>query len=73
MRLPPLIAFGALPLTVLGALFLGTVLFPARPECHADRIDFVRFGGITYVNYEYLTGYTTEGPDPSILERSWRG
>jgi hypothetical protein len=67
MPLPPLAAFAVLPLVVFGALFLGPILFPARPECHADRTDFVRFGGITYMSYEYLTPYTTDRPDPSVL------
>jgi hypothetical protein len=67
MRIPPLIAFGSLPLAVFGAFFLGPILSPARPKCHADWIDFVSFGGITYVSNEYLTGDSTERPDPSVL------
>jgi hypothetical protein len=67
MRVPPLIAFTTLPVALFGALFIGPILFPARPECHKDWTDFVRFGGITYMSYEYLTAGLAERPDPSVL------
>jgi hypothetical protein len=64
MHLPPFAAFSALPLAVFGALFLGPILFPARPECHADWTDLIRFGGITY---ESWPSYPPDRPDPSVL------
>jgi hypothetical protein len=67
LRIPPFTAFVALPLAAFGPLFLGPILFPARPECHKDWTDFVLFGGITYMSYEFLTPYTTDRPDPSVL------
>jgi hypothetical protein len=67
MRLAPLTVFAVLPATAFGALFIGPILFPARPECHKDWTDFVRFGGLTYMSYEFLTPYTAERPDPSVL------
>jgi hypothetical protein len=64
MRLLPMTAFGALPLAVFGALFLGPILFPARPECDAEWTDLVRFGGITYTSWP---GYPPDRPDPTVL------
>jgi hypothetical protein len=64
VRLPPLAAFAALPLAAFGALFLGPIFFPARPECHADWVDLVRFSGVTYVSEPE---HPTEHPDPSVL------
>jgi hypothetical protein len=64
LRIPPFTAFVALPLAAFGALFLGPILFPARPECHADWVDLVRFGRITFVS---SPTYPPDRPDPAIL------
>jgi hypothetical protein len=67
IRLPPLAAFAILPLAVFSALFLAPFVWHGQTGCTVEWTDFVRFGGISYMSYEFSTADATERSNPSLL------